>query len=269
MKWLVDLSDFLREIYRRRFVILELAKRDFQAKNKVSYLGSYWGYLEPIIFICILWFVFTIGLRANPAGKIPFFVFLACGLVPWLFFASTFGNLTRVIRQHAYLVRKGNFSIHILPICAMLSALVPHVSVLAVVLLLNALHGIYPSIYVLQTFYYITAMLCLLLGLGWITSSTSIFVNDVSNIVRISIQFGFWVTPIFWNISRVPAKFQWALKLNPMYYIVSGYRESLIYQVPFWSKPYEGLYFWVVTGTLMLIGSLVFKRLRPHFAELL
>jgi lipopolysaccharide transport system permease protein/teichoic acid transport system permease protein len=269
MKLYCDIKNLILEIYYKRYAIYELAKRDFQASNKESYLGSCWGYLQPIIFITILWFVFEFGLRANPGGDVPFVVYLTCGFVPWLFFSETLGDLTIIIRQHAFLIKKQNFSLHILPLSKMLSSLIPHLSLMAVTLAISSFHGIYPSLYTFQLFYYFISMFLLLLGLGWITASTSIFVRDVSNVVTILIQFGFWLTPIFWNISLVPEKHQWILKLNPVYYIVSGYRDSIIYKTPIWSKPYETLYFWFFTISVVLLGSVVFKRLKPHFAEVL
>jgi ABC-type polysaccharide/polyol phosphate export permease len=126
-----------------------------------------------------------------------------------------------------------------------------------------------PGVYTLQLIYYLAAMFFLLLGLGWITSSTSIFVQDVSNIVMIITQFGFWLTPIIWNITRIPEKYRWIIKLNPMCYIVNGYRDSLIYKIPFWSKPYETIYFWFFTLMVLLIGVVVFRRLKPHFGEVI
>jgi ABC-type polysaccharide/polyol phosphate export permease len=107
----------------------------------------------------------------------------------------------------------------------------------------------------------------ILLGLGWLTSSTNLFVSDVANIVAILIQFGFWLTPIFWNISMIPQQYHWIIKLNPVCYLIQGYRDSLVAHVPFWDHLLQGAYFWVLTAVLLLSGIAVFGKLRPHFAE--
>ena len=65
--------------------------------------------------------------------------------------------------------------------------------------------------------------------------------------VSIIIQFGFWLTPVFWNIKMIPEAYRWVIKLNPIYYIVNGYRDSFVYKIPFWEHPYETLYFWGFT----------------------
>lgn len=269
MKLLLDIAKFVNSIFRKKSAIYELTKRDFQAQNRNTYLGIIWGYLQPLTYIVLLALVFSIGLRVNPGGHVPFVVYLISGMIAWQFFSITFSALTLVVKSHSFLVKKGDFSLSILHIAKILSALIPHLALIIVTVIVCWFNGVFPSIYYFQLIYYIAAMFFLLLGLGWITSSTSIFVQDVSNIVTIVIQFGFWFTPIIWNIAQIPKKYQWIIKLNPMCYIVNGYRDCLIYKVPFWSKPQETLYFWFFTTIVLLIGVVVFRRLKPHFGEVI
>lgn len=270
MKFFIDIKKFLAIIFQKRSAIFELAKRDFQAQSKNTYLGIIWGYIQPLTYIILLVVVFGIGLRTNPGGKgVPFVVYLISGMIAWQFFSATFLSLTEVVKIHSFLVKRGDFSLSILHIARILSALVPHLVLLIVAIIVCWFHGFLPGLHSMQLVYYLAAMFFLLLGLGWITSSTSIFVQDVSNVVGIIVQFGFWLTPIIWNITRVPQKYQWIIKLNPMCYIVNGYRDSLIYQVPFWSKPYETIYFWLFTVIALLVGVVVFRRLKPHFGEVI
>jgi len=269
MKFLIDIKKFIEVIFQKRAAIYELAKRDFQAQNKNTYLGIIWGYIQPLTYILLLVLVFSIGLRTNPGGQLPFVVYLICGMVAWQFFSTTLNSLTDVVKTHSFLVKKGDFSLSILHIAKILSAVIPHLGLIIVTLIVCMAHGFLPGVHTLQLFYYVTASFFLLLGLGWITSSTSIFVQDVSNIVTIVTQFGFWFTPIIWNISKIPPKYQWIVKLNPMCYIVNGYRDSLIYGLPFWSKPFETMYFWCFTFLVLLVGVTVFRRLKPHFGEVI
>ncbi|UCH97264.1 MAG: ABC transporter permease [Candidatus Aminicenantes bacterium] len=269
MKFFLDIKKFVGIIFLKKSAIYELAKRDFQAQNRNTYLGIIWGYIQPLTYIVLLVLVFTIGLRTNPGGAVPFVVYLISGMIAWQFFSGTFNSLTQVVKSHSFLVKKGDFSLSILHVAKILSSLIPHLVLLLVTMIVCWLHGILPGFYTLQLIYYLAAMFFLLLGLGWITSSTSIFIQDVSNVVTIITQFGFWFTPIIWNITRIPQKYQWIIKLNPMCYIVNGYRDSLIYKVPFWEKPFDALYFWCFTILALLIGVVVFRRLKPHFGEVI
>jgi teichoic acid transport system permease protein len=109
-------------------------------------------------------------------------------------------------------------------------------------------------------------------GLVYATSAVNVFFRDMKEVVSILLQIGIWVTPIMWNIETMTAIPVWAvtlLKLNPMYYVVSGYRDALINHIGFWEHPGLTAYFWIVTALTLWIGTAVFKRLRPHFADVL
>ena len=85
----------------------------------------------------------------------------------------------------------------------------------------------------------------------------------------VSAIFGMWLTPIMWEPQMIPARFQWLIKLNPMYYIVEGYRDCLLEHQWFWQFPKQTAYFWLLTLGFFFLGITVFRRLRPHFADVL
>ena len=260
---------FLNEIFSRRFLIYTLAKRDFQNQYTGSYFGVIWNFLQPIAFIFILWFVLSIGFNSKSAGNTNQIFWLVAGMICWLYFSDVFSTSTQIIQQYSFLIKKVDFSLGILPIVKILSASINHWIFLFLTALFGLFLGVTPTIYWVQLFYYAVATQVILLGLCWLTSSTAIFVKDINNVVAILVQFGFWLTPVFWSIDNVPQKYHWIIKLNPLVYLVTGYRDSLISQIPFWQRPVETIYFWVVTLFTLLIGTLVFKRLRPHFAEVI
>lgn len=258
---------FIADIARKRVFIYELAKRDFQQQYQGSYLGFVWMFLQPLLFILVLYLIFTLGFRAGMTTDVPFGLYLVSGMVAWFYFSGALLANTNVISDYSFLVKKIDFRLSVLPIVKILSSLVAHVFLVLVAIVIAWNQGYRPSVYTLQIFYYLGAMWALLLGLGWLTSSTSVFVRDISKLVPVLVQFGFWLTPIFWNISMVPEKYHWLIKSNPAYYIVSGYRESLLTRNVFWERPGEGLYFWLVTLFFLVAGVSVYRRLRPHFAE--
>ncbi|MCX6170066.1 MAG: ABC transporter permease [Ignavibacteriales bacterium] len=262
-------TGFIQEIYYKKSIIYELAKRDYQVQYKGSYLGFFWTYIQPLLFILIIWGVLSIGFRLQNIENTSHAYWLICGMIVWLYFSEVFIAMTSVIQQFNFLIKKVDFSLGILPLVKIFSALINHLVFIFLTIVLGCFYSVFPSIFTLQIIYYIFSMVVLLIGLGWITSSTSVFVKDVNNIVSILIQFGFWLTPIFWSISMIPQKYHWMVKVNPVYYIVSGYRDTLIYKIPFWEKPLELIYFWGTVSIILVIGAIVFRRLRPHFAEVI
>ena len=265
---IIRTKKFLQDIYDKRSILFELAKRDFQQQYMGSYLGFIWVYLQPLLFVTVLYLVFTMGFKSGSSSDgVPFVVYLISGMIAWFYIANNLNAGTNVIRQYSFLLKKLDFRLSMLPIVKLLSSTIPHVFFIFIAVLIAALNGIYPTFYLFQVIYYFIAMFALLLGLSWLTSSTNVFVPDVSKTVSVIITFGFWLTPIFWDINKVPEQYQWIIKLNPANYIVQGYRDSIIAHVGFWEKPYETFYFWVITIIFLWSGITVFKKLRPHFAE--
>jgi lipopolysaccharide transport system permease protein/teichoic acid transport system permease protein len=261
--------NFLKEIFERRALIYELSKRDFKQRYVGSFLGLFWAFLEPLTMMLIMWFVFSIGFKAKPSGDVPFVAYLFTGMIAFNFFQDTLGASSNVIRSYSYLVQKVKFRVSILPILKINSALVLHLVFIQIVMVILFISGIRPSVFWFQAIYYLAASMFLILGLSWLLSAIGVFVQDISHIVAIFLRLGFWVTPIFWDLKMIPERYRFFLKINPIFYIVQGYRESFIYQVPVWDHPVITLYFWLVASMMFLMGVFVFLRLRPHFADVL
>ena len=140
-------------------------------------------------------------------------------------------------------------------------------------IILSAFYGFYPSVYTLQVIYYSFEMMCLCIGIVYATSAMTVFFRDLTQLINILLQVLMWMTPIMWNMdamqNRISPIVLTILKMNPMYYIVSGYRDSVINHICFWTRPETTLYFWGVTVVLFMIGSVIFKKLQVHFADVL
>lgn len=255
-------------IYNRR-LLWELTKKDFQIRYLGSYLGILWAFIQPTITVLIFWFVFQVGFKSMPIDNFPFILWLICGMFPWFFFCEAINSATNSIVANSYLVKKVVFRVSLLPMVQIISALIVHVFFIFVLFFMFALYGHMPNIYNLQVIYYLFALICFAFGLSLVTATLIIFLKDVGQIVAMILQFGFWVTPVFWSFKIIPEQYQWILKCNPMYYIVNGYRDSFINQEWFWNLGYINLVFWMTTGSIVLIGVFLFKKLRPHFADVL
>ncbi|PKN13213.1 MAG: teichoic acid ABC transporter permease [Deltaproteobacteria bacterium HGW-Deltaproteobacteria-4] len=270
MKSLKMFLGFLTELFSKRHIITELTKNDFRKKYLGSYLGILWAFVHPTIYIAIVWFVFQVGFRSQPMDNFPFVLWMLAGIIPWFFFSECLASATNSIMENAFLVKKVAFSMGMLPLVKILSSLIIHCFFIAVIFVMFTVYGYPPSIYNLQVFYYLFSAIVLLLGLSWLTSSLTLFLKDTGQIVTMILQFAFWMTPIFWSPKHLPPKIMTLIKLNPVYYIVEGYRQSFIYKTWFWEQNYMmTLYFWCVTLFFFFLGAVVFRRLRPHFADVL
>lgn len=259
------------ELIQNRGLIFSLSKNDFKTKYAGSYLGIVWAFIQPVVTILVYWFVFSVGLKAGNVSDYPFVLYLVSGIIPWFFFQDALNGGTNALLEYNYLVKKVVFKISILPIVKIISALFVHLFFVAFALILCACYGYIPGLHTLQIFYYSACTFLLSLGLVYATSAIVIFFRDLTQIISIFLQVGVWLTPIMWDLNML-AEHPWAMKLfklNPMYYIVSGYRESMLGKVWFWEHWGWTLYFWVVTVVLFGVGTIIFKRLKPHFADVL
>ncbi len=260
---------FLKAIFQNRSLLYSLAKSDFKQRYLGSYLGILWAFIQPTFTVLIFWFVFQVGFKAQPVDNFPFILWLIAGMIPWFFFSDSLASATNSIIENNFLVKKVVFRVSIVPIIKLISAFIVHLFFVFFMFLMFIYYGYTPTLYWLQIFYYMFATIVLLLGLSWITSSVVIFFRDMGQLVAMVLQFGFWLTPIFWSISIIPEKYHFLIKLNPLFYIIEGYRNSLIYNRWFWQDLNLTIYFWVITGAIFMLGAFTFKRLRPHFADVL
>lgn len=266
-----SLGSFLRDIYEKKQLILQLTRRDFKIRYAGSTLGLFWAFFQPLMMMLILLFVFTVGLKTGQArGGVPFAAWFFPAMIAWNYFADAVLMSSNVLNEYSFLVKKVKFRVSILPLVKLLASTILHSIFILILIAVLAFCGIYPSLIWFQVFYYMAASFVLLAGLSWITSSLNIFLKDVGQVVGILIQFGFWATPVIWDSTNVPSPYQKLIKLNPMYYIVEGYRDTFIYHIPFWKTgAILTLYFWTFSIVLLISGILIFRKLRPHFADVL
>ncbi|CAH0122350.1 Teichoic acid translocation permease protein TagG [Paenibacillus sp. CECT 9249] len=266
---MLNIVSAFKGIYHSKELILKLAKNDFWTKYAGSQFGIVWGFVQPIITILVYWFVFDIGFRVAPLNDVPYLLWLMCGLIPWFFFSEALINATNSLMEYSYLVKKIVFKISILPIIRVVSTLFVHLFFLVFIMYVSFLYGFQPNIYNLQIAYYLGCMFFLVLGLSYITGSLIVFFKDLNPLIIIALQFGVWLTPIMWNPEMFNENIKKIIILNPMYYIVEGYRDSLINNVWFWEKPFLTIYYWIVSVIIFLLGIILFKRLKPHFSDIL
>lgn len=269
MKLIHDLRSFVTDIIQNRAIFKSLVINDFRQRYLGSYLGILWAFIQPVITVFIFWFVFQVGFKSKPVENVPFILWLIAGMFPWFFFSDAVSNATNAIMENSYLVKKIVFKVAFLPVIKILSALIVHIFFIFFMYALYLVYGYGFSLYWLQLFYYLFAMIVLILGISYITSSVVIFFRDMGQLVTMLLQFGFWMTPIFWSIGMIPARYHWIIKLNPLVYIIEGYRDSMIHHVWFWEKPTMTLYYWAVTLFVLAVGLNTFRKLRPHFADVL
>lgn len=217
----------------------------------------------------VYWFVFSIGFKVKPSGDIPFVLVFFCGLIPWTMFNEFLTINTNTILKNPHLVKKIIFPTEILAVVDLLTVWVNQAVMLLMLCVLMMVNDIAFSLYNLQFIYYLLSLSVFSIGLGWFLSAFNVFYRDVGHILSVILSLWFWLTPVVWMKDMIPAEYQFFIKLNPIYYVVEGYKSSFIYHVPLWTNFGWDLYFWCLALTMLGIGGTVYKKLKPEFAEVL
>ncbi|WP_438348909.1 ABC transporter permease [Paenibacillus sp. FA6] len=260
---------FFSDIYRSRSMIFQLAKNDFKSRFSGSFFGIFWAILSPLLTIGVYWFVFEIGFKTSNIKDIPFILWFMMGIVPWFYFSEALSGVTNVFVEYSYLVKKVVFNINVLPFVKLLSISLINTFFIVILISTYLLYGGSFSLYNLQIFYYLICLVFLCMGLTLLTSTISVFFKDLNQIIGITLQFGFWFTPIVWNTDDAPKFLANFFQLNPMVYIIDGFRDSFLYHHWFIEKPLYAAYFWLVSILLLTLGIFVNKRLKSHFSDVL
>ena len=105
----------------------------------------------------------------------------------------------------------------------------------------------------------------LLLGISLIVSSVTVYFRDLQHFIGVLLQLFFYATPIVYSVETIPENFRWILKINPMTYIIEGFRDIFYYhQIP----DVKMLSIILLLGiVLCIVGYLIFNKLQKKFAE--
>ena len=257
------------EFFFEREMLIMLVKNDLKARYAGSFLGLVWAFAQPVMTILVFWIVFQLGFRQAPVDNTVFILWFTPAYVAWIYFQDAVVNTSSCLREYSYLVKKMKFPVHMLPIMKVFSSLIIHVFFILLVFIIFFVYRYSFSISLLQLIYYVFALTFLLVGLSWLTAAITVFVKDFSQVISILLQIGFFMMPIFWNEATMDPMIVALLKLNPLFYIVQGYRDALLGGEIFWNKPEMTIYYWIVSIVVFIGGVKLFNKSRRHFADLL
>jgi lipopolysaccharide transport system permease protein/teichoic acid transport system permease protein len=105
------------------------------------------------------------------------------------------------------------------------------------------------------------------LGLGWLVAASNVVFRDIGHALPVLLNVGFWATPIVWPVSMLPVEFHWLVRWNPLWFVVSGYRDALISQEPAWPSADASVFYWFTALAVFCLGALVFSRFKAELAD--
>ena len=254
------MTQLLRDSYRYRELIWALALKELKIRYKRSVLGFMWALLNPAFMMLVLTLVFSTIMRF----AIPHYaIFLLSVLLPWTFFSQSLSYAVEAIITNGDLIKKVAVPKLVFPMAALVSNLINlMLSLIPLALLVPLLrHPFY------WTWLYLPVPLLALtiftLGLTFFFAAANVYYRDVSHILQVVLSAWFYVTPIIYPIDAIPAKHQWIMKLNPIIYVINGFRLAVYYgQLP---KAPSIIASFVCAFISLFIGYSIFRRYQNNF----
>lgn len=251
-----------KELYNYRELLKTNIKKEIRGKYKGSWLGVLWTFLNPLLMLAVYALVFPYILRVNVDN---YTIFMIVALIPWNFFTTAVQSGTGCVVANGAILKKVYFPREIIPISITTSQLVNFLITCLIMFGFILFSGVGFSIHILLFPLLILIQYILTLAINFILSAITVFVHDVDHFVSVALTLGFYGTPIVYQASMLPKKFQWVLKVNPMAQLVEAYRSILYYhRMP----DFLGLGIWIILSIILLVvGYLIFKKLEKSFVE--
>ncbi|NJN10925.1 MAG: ABC transporter permease [Richelia sp. RM2_1_2] len=282
MQLLESISGKLRRIlpisnaWWTKFDLLRtLVRRDLDARYKGSVLGNLWSIVNPLSQLLIYTYVFSVvlkiklSLKGLPANEnLSFGLWLFAGLLPWIAFSSGLVQSASSVIGQPNLVKKVVFPLSLLPLVPILSAFIESSFGLIILIFFVALStGTLHTTLALLPLVWIPQLL-LTAGLGYLVAGLTVFLRDIPQTLNVILNIWFYATPIVYPITSIPESWRgWILWLNPLAAIVEVYRDFvLVGEVKHWGELGVAS---TASGIIFIIGFLVYKKLRPGFADVL
>jgi ABC-type polysaccharide/polyol phosphate export permease len=251
-----------RKLIQWRDLFVDLVARDLNMYYRRSMLGRLWGVLHPFVILIVCLFVFQRVLNVR-IQRYP--VFLFCAILPWSWFAATLSRAPRSVVDNRHLVRKPYFPAQVLPMVTALSALAQYILALPLLLLLLIVFQVPLGMTVLLLPLIVGIQFLLSAGIAYLLAMANARFRDIQHAVSILLIVGFCSTPIFYDLTAIPDRFKLVYMLNPMTYLVTAYRDILLYaRLP----NLLAIGVLLLTSLTIFIGGYnLFVRQRKHFIE--
>jgi len=243
-------------------IVVTLSKKDFKLRYRNSVLGFLWSLLNPLAYMVILTAVFGYLLRS---GISNFASWVLLALLVWRFFSvGTSQSLYAIVGNPSFItkVRLPSFLIVLSAnVASLLGAALEFVALFPVLIILGVrvtfLAVLLPVIIIME--------FALIFGVSLSLAALNTRYRDFNQIWEITLQLGFFLSPIVYDASLIPVRYRFLYFLNPMTRLIDAIRDIFLFGIPPFATDYAIII--GASGLLLLVGGGIFHLLERRFAE--
>lgn len=245
------MREYLKEIRKRKDLVLYLIQSGLKAEHRNSYLGYFWWLLDPLLNILVYYFLVVVILGR---GGENYAVFLVIGLVAWRWISTTVNTSARAILRYSSIINQVYLPKSIFPMTITFSQLINFAFGLIVVALFLIVFGVVPGWQIVFLPLIVLIQLLFLLAISLSVAYVCVFIRDIDNIITHVVRILFYSSPIIWEGGRLPPEYGWIVDINPIAIIIGAYRDILMYQrMPQWTSLAV-----IGAGSLVAVVGLIF-----------
>jgi lipopolysaccharide transport system permease protein len=254
----------LQDIWAYRELLYFLTWRDVKVRYKQTALGAAWAIIQPL-FTMLIFTLFFGRLAGIPSDGIPYPIFAYAGLLPWMFFSNAVTASGNSLVGSSHLITKVYFPRMIIPGAAVASGLIDFAIAFVILAVLMVYYQVTVTVAVLMLPVLVLLTMLLAIGVGMWMSALNVKYRDIRHALPFLIQLWMFATPIIYPSSLLPAKWRWALALNPLTGIIEGYRAALFGLTFDWAALAISA---VITIAVLVCAAFMFRRMEKSFADI-
>lgn len=258
-----------------RFLLKELTSKNIKLQYRNSVLGVFWTFLDPLLTMIVLSFVFNVVFGKNSEEFVNYPVYLLCGKLLYEFYKTGSKRAMVSIRSRASIIKKVYVPKYIYPLSNVFSAFVNFAISLIVLVVVIAFFNVtnYHPINVTWRIIYaiipILVLFVLTLGVGMILATVSVFFKDVENLYDVFCILLFYLSPIVYRpkVLNFPPSQLRILKINPLYGLIDCFRAAIIWGADF-TKHWDArllTYDTIFAFVCLIIGFAIFYKNQDKF----
>ena len=254
--------NIFKNLYKYRELLKTNVKKEIRGKYKNSFLGVLWSFLNPLLQIAVYAIVFPLILRNTQENYV---IFLCCGLIPWTFFSTAITRSASTMIENGNIIKKVYFPREILPISVVTSEAINFIISTIIIMAFVIFGGLGITKYILFYPLVLLAQYIIVLAISFVISSVTVYFRDLQHLIGVALQLLFYATPIVYSADTIPESFKWVLQINPMTYIINGYR-AIFYEQQ--APDLIPVFILIGVGIVAcMMGYLIFNKLQKRFAE--
>ncbi|MBP3853344.1 MAG: ABC transporter permease [Erysipelotrichaceae bacterium] len=258
--------------------IYSIAKYELLADMRDSKFGIIWNFLSPAIQVFTYWLVFGVAWGRNDVKAhgitVSYLPWLVVGFACWWYIRPCITDGCSAIFSKTKVITRMKFPVSVLPATVCVKELFNHACMLVITLVTLMLCGHMPTWNWLWIFYYMFCAFMLNESVSLVLSVLTMLWRDVKKFITSIMRMLMYFSPILWNChfgKRVPGAdiLNKLVKLNPIYYIIQGYRDAIFYHRSVLDHPAITLYFWILVFVIFSIGCVLMYKFKRKFIDMI